>query len=59
LGQNGHMIQRRLDGFEARVIQHECDHLDGVLFPQRLAPGTQSGYIEELVDSGQISTTPP
>jgi peptide deformylase len=57
MDQNGHMIQRRLDGFEARVIQHECDHLDGVLFPQRLASATQLGYIEELEDSGLISAT--
>lgn len=29
--------QREMSGFEARVVQHECDHLEGVLFPDRLA----------------------
>jgi len=58
MDQNGHMIQRRLDGFEARVVQHECDHLDGVLFPQRLASTAKFGYTEELVNSGLISATP-
>jgi len=56
--QNGHVIQRRLDGFEAHVIQHECDHLDGVQFRQRLASATQLGDIEELVNSGQVFVTP-
>jgi peptide deformylase len=58
IDQNGHVIQRRLDGFEAHVIQHECDHLDGVQFPQRLASATQLGDIEELVNSGQVFVTP-
>jgi peptide deformylase len=57
MDQNGHVIQRRLEGFEARVVQHECDHLDGVLFPWRVAATQQLGFVEELVSSGQISTT--
>jgi len=32
----GKLIQRTARGFHARVVQHECDHLDGVLYPQRM-----------------------
>ena len=35
-------------GFHARVVQHEVDHLDGVLYPQRIQDMTQFGFIEEL-----------
>lgn len=36
LGLDGEVIERRAKGFHARVVQHECDHLDGVLYPQRM-----------------------
>jgi peptide deformylase len=32
----GRLIEREAHGFHARVVQHECDHLDGVLYPQRM-----------------------
>jgi len=32
----GNLIDRTVAGFHARVLQHECDHLDGVLYPQRM-----------------------
>lgn len=32
----GERIERTVEGFHARVVQHECDHLDGVLYPQRM-----------------------
>jgi peptide deformylase len=32
----GRAIDRTVEGFHARVVQHECDHLDGVLYPQRM-----------------------
>lgn len=35
-------------GFHARVIQHECDHLDGVLYPSRIEDMSQFGFVEEL-----------
>lgn len=35
-GLDGQPIERRARGFHARVAQHECDHLDGVLYPQRM-----------------------
>jgi peptide deformylase len=33
----GHPIERTARGFHARVVQHECDHLDGILYPQRMS----------------------
>ncbi|ANK79538.1 MAG: peptide deformylase [Rhizobiales bacterium NRL2] len=35
-GVDGQRIEREAKGFHARVVQHECDHLDGVLYPQRM-----------------------
>jgi len=35
-GTDGKLIARTAKGFHARVVQHECDHLDGVLYPQRM-----------------------
>jgi peptide deformylase len=34
---DGESIERTVEGFHARVVQHECDHLDGILYPQRMA----------------------
>ena len=42
------------EGFHARVVQHECDHLDGILYPERMNDLYSFGYIEELVDTGQL-----
>lgn len=36
LGLDGETIEREAEGFHARVVQHECDHLDGILYPQRM-----------------------
>jgi peptide deformylase len=33
---DGNRLEREADGFHARVVQHECDHLDGILYPQRM-----------------------
>jgi peptide deformylase len=33
---DGDVIDRTVEGFHARVVQHECDHLDGILYPQRM-----------------------
>jgi peptide deformylase len=46
----GHLIEREVEGFHARVVQHECDHLDGVLYPQRIKDLTKFGYEEELFE---------
>lgn len=53
----GEPVDRVVEGFEARVIQHECDHLNGVLFPDRLSSTQAFGFIEELIEDGQISST--
>ena len=41
-------IDRTVDGFHARVVQHECDHLIGKLYPMRVRDFTQFGYTEVL-----------
>lgn len=44
----GKLITRIAEDFHARIIQHECDHLDGVLFPYRLKDIRAFGYEDEL-----------
>lgn len=39
---------RVVDGFHARVVQHECDHLDGVLYPRRIEDMTHFGFTDVL-----------
>lgn len=46
----GQRIERKVDGFHARVVQHECDHLDGVLYPQRIEDMTKFGFENELFE---------
>lgn len=44
----GAPIDRSVDGFHARVVQHECDHLDGILYPMRIRDFTRFGFNEVL-----------
>ncbi|GAA5182753.1 peptide deformylase [Niveibacterium umoris] len=44
----GQRIEREATGFHARVVQHECDHLDGILYPMRVQDFTRFGYTEVL-----------
>jgi peptide deformylase len=44
----GQPIEREAEGFHARLVQHECDHLDGILYPQRIEDLSKFGYEEEL-----------
>ena len=46
--QYGDTIDRTVDGFHARVVQHECDHLVGKLYPMRIRDFTRFGYTEVL-----------
>ncbi|MGH8617288.1 MAG: peptide deformylase, partial [Burkholderiales bacterium] len=39
---------RTVSGFHARVVQHECDHLDGILYPMRVEDFSQFGFTEAL-----------
>ena len=45
---NGVTIDRTADGFHARVVQHECDHLIGRLYPSRITDFAHFGYIDVL-----------
>jgi peptide deformylase len=45
---NGQPIERAVDGFHARVVQHECDHLIGRLYPTRMRDLTAFGFTEVL-----------
>lgn len=46
--QFGHLISRDVDGFHARVVQHECDHLEGILYPMRIKDMSRFGYVDVL-----------
>ncbi len=46
--ETGNAIDRTVSGFHARVVQHECDHLIGKLYPMRVRDFTQFGYTEVL-----------
>ena len=46
--QFGNSIDREVDGFHAIVVQHECDHLDGILYPMRVPDMSYFGFEEEL-----------
>jgi peptide deformylase len=45
---SGRPIDRVATDFHARVVQHECDHLDGILYPRRIRDLSRFGFIEEL-----------
>jgi len=55
LDRNGTKVEKRIEGFMARVLQHEVDHLDGVLFPDRMQDLSSLGFEKDLV-AGQDST---
>lgn len=46
--QHGKRIAREAAGFHARVVQHECDHLDGILYPMRIQDMRMFGYEDVL-----------
>ena len=50
--QNGAKIEREVDGFHARVFQHEFDHLNGVLYPDLIDDPLKFGFCAELEASG-------
>ena len=45
---DGNPVEREVAGFHARVVQHECDHLDGILYPQRMTDHRLLVFTEEL-----------
>ena len=46
--QYGAAIEREVSDFHARVVQHECDHLDGILYPMRMTDLRKLGFTEVL-----------
>jgi len=48
LSPDGSTIEREASGFHARVVQHECDHLDGILYPMRMEDLATLGYVDEM-----------
>ena len=53
--QFGQTIDRLVSGFHARVVQHECDHLDGILYPMRIQDLTNFGYTDVLFPDSDIA----
>jgi peptide deformylase len=52
--QFGNIIDRLVSGFHARVVQHECDHLNGILYPMRITDLSQFGYTDVLFPDQDI-----
>jgi peptide deformylase len=50
----GALIDRTVSGFHARVVQHECDHLDGVLYPMRIVDMRNFGFSSELFPDADV-----
>jgi len=48
LDASGRTIEREARGFHARVVQHECDHLDGMLYPMRMADLASLHFVSEM-----------
>jgi peptide deformylase len=48
LNEKGEAFEREATGFHARVVLHECDHLDGILYPLRMPDLSLFGYAEEV-----------
>lgn len=53
-GLDGQVIEREVDAFHARVVQHECDHLVGVLYPMRMRDLRRFGFSEVLFPAGNL-----
>ena len=53
--QYGNPIDRLVSGFHARVVQHECDHLDGILYPMRIDDLRKFGYTDVLFPDADIA----
>lgn len=52
--EHGQRIERTVQGFHARVVQHECDHLDGILYPMRLRDLSRFGFNEALFPGEEL-----
>ena len=52
---DGAIIDREAEGFHARVVQHECDHLIGMLYPMRMRDMSRFGFTEVLFPGEEIA----
>ncbi len=52
--QYGKPIDRLVSGFHARVVQHECDHLEGILYPMRITNLANFGYTDVLFPGQEL-----
>ncbi|MES2013365.1 MAG: peptide deformylase [Pseudomonadota bacterium] len=52
--QYGNSVDRLVSGFHARVVQHECDHLDGILYPMRITDLKKFGYSDVFFPNQDI-----
>ena len=52
--QFGKIIDRTVSGFHARVVQHECDHLQGILYPMRIKDFNSFGFTDVLFPGQEI-----
>ncbi len=53
--EEGGPIDRTVEGFHARVVQHECDHLDGILYPMRMTDFSRFGFADTLFPDNDFS----
>jgi peptide deformylase len=54
LDESGVPIDRSVQGFHARVVQHECDHLDGILYPMRIGDMSRFGFVDVLFPDQEV-----
>ena len=57
-GPAGATIEREVRGYHARVVQHECDHLDGILYPMRMDDLTTLSFVSELGPGPRLMVEP-
>jgi peptide deformylase len=53
--ERGRRFEREVEGFHARVVQHECDHLDGILYPMRIRDLGKFGFTDVLFPDGAVA----
>ena len=51
---DGHVVQAEVGGFHAGVVQHENDHLDGILYPMRMTDFRLFGFQDDLIKAGLL-----
>ena len=52
--EQGQRFERKVEGFHARVVQHECDHLDGILYPMRIRDFSKFGFNDALFPGADL-----